>query len=116
MAAGRVSLVAAIQGLRNDVMEAIEAGDGSSVRFEVVAPIELTVEAEVTKAGEGKVSWWVLETGVKRDQRAAVTVKLVLMPRVTTREGGRPATILLEGDEDSPPAGASPVSPELLEG
>lgn len=116
MAAGRVSLVAAIQGLRNDVMEAIEAGDGSSVRFEVVAPIELTVEAEVTTTGEGKVSWWVLETGVKRDQRAAVTVKLTLTPRVTTREGGRPITTLLEGDGESPPVEAGPVSPDLLEG
>ena len=96
----RVSLVAAIEGLRRDVMEAVEAGEGSSVRFEIAAPIEVTLEAEITDSGGGKVSWWLLEGEIKRERRATQTIKLTLKPRVTTRAGGKPSTTLLEGDDE----------------
>jgi len=81
-ASGRVALAAAIQCLRAELMEAMDLGEGEKLRFDVVAPVELTLEATVTANGKGKVSWWLIEADAGVGHAATQTIKLSLDPKV----------------------------------
>lgn len=84
--AAGVPLADAIAGLRSQLIEAMDRGGGSKVAF-LVAPIELTLQAQITAGGHGGVKWWVVEAGGKAERVATQTIKLTLDPRLMTRGG-----------------------------
>jgi hypothetical protein len=87
---GTLGLAVAVQALRKEIQGAMLAGDSEQVRFEL-APIELTLQAVVTKGADGKIGWKILEFGAKYESAVTQTVKLTLNPMVTAAQvvGGR---------------------------
>jgi hypothetical protein len=95
---GWVNLSSAIEALRRDLSTAWWDGQGKRVRFKV-DPVELTVQAGVTKKGTGQagVKWHILTLGGEKSRENAVTqtIKLKLDP-VLYDEHGKP---LPSGDQ-----------------
>jgi hypothetical protein len=74
-----VSLADAIEALRDGLTEAIIRGEDKPMRF-ALEPIELTVEAVVTKDANGRIGWSVLGVGGKYETARTQTVTLKLSP------------------------------------
>ncbi|MCM3487546.1 hypothetical protein M3684_17970 [Kocuria rosea] len=76
---GAVELAGAIQALRDELTEAISQAPPRGVRFGV-GPIELTVEAAVTKnlGGNLGIKWWLLDAGGNASRETMVTQTLTL--------------------------------------
>jgi hypothetical protein len=85
-----IELTEVIGELRRELQEAINAGEGEQLRFEL-GPVELEATVAVEKGGGGgvKVRFWVLELGgdAKAGQVSTHRVKLSLQPRLAG--GGR---------------------------
>ena len=79
-------LADAIDALRAELGDAMVRGEGAGVRFRV-KPVELTVQAVVTKGGDGKIGWGVLAIGGKLESATTQTLKLELEPVVKTETG-----------------------------
>jgi hypothetical protein len=81
-----IELTEVIGELRRELQEAINAGEGEQLRFEL-GPVELEATVAVEKGGGGGV--WVLELGgdAKAGQVSTHRVKLSLQPRLAG--GGR---------------------------
>jgi hypothetical protein len=74
-----VGLAAAITALREELVKAMDTGEGAPVRFRL-APVELTLQVEVTKEASGKIGWSVLGAGASYDAANTQTIKLRLEP------------------------------------
>lgn len=74
-----VDLTEAIEGLRSALMDAVARGVGEGMHFRL-SPVELTLEAVLTKEFNGKIGWKVLEAGGSRESAATQTLKLSLTP------------------------------------
>jgi Trypsin-co-occurring domain 2 len=76
---GWVDLSVAIAALRRDLAAAWWDGENKRIRFKV-EPVELTVEAGVTKKGTGQagVKWHILTLGGERSRENSTTQKLNL--------------------------------------
>ncbi|WP_336217043.1 trypco2 family protein [Nonomuraea sp. LPB2021202275-12-8] len=85
-----LELSTVIKELRNELTKSMESAAGEQLRFGL-GPIELEVTMVVTHeaALNGKVKFWVVETGADAKASGAQThrVKLVLNPEVN---GGSP--------------------------
>lgn len=79
-------LADAIDALRDELGDAMVRGEGAGVRFRV-KPVELTVQAVVTKGGDGKIGWGVVAIGGKLESATTQTLKLQLEPVVKTETG-----------------------------
>lgn len=83
-----LELSTVIRELRAELTKAIESARDEPLRFGI-GPIELEVTMVVTEetAGNGKVKFWVVETGAdaKRSEGGTHRVKLVLTPEVKGR-------------------------------
>src|SRR5690349_14086010 len=79
-------LADAIDALRAELNEAMARGEGAGVRFHV-KPVELTVQAVVTKGGDGRIGWGVLGIGGKLEKATTQILKLQLEPVVKTETG-----------------------------
>ena len=84
--AGALSLSAAIEALRAELSGAMLFGHGVGMQFEL-QPIELTLQVAVSDAGNGKISWTVLELGASRQSTSMQSMKLTLTP-VWKRQDG----------------------------
>jgi hypothetical protein len=95
---GWVNLTVAIAALRRDLAAAWWDGQNNRVRFKV-EPVELTVEAGVTKKGSGQagVKWHILTLGGERSEEKVntQTLKLKLAPVFYDEHGKR----LPDGDQ-----------------
>jgi hypothetical protein len=109
---GWVDLPDAIEGLRAALEAAWRDGLGRQVRFRL-EPVELTVQAGVTRAGKGSagVRWHVLALGGERSRQdmTTQTLKLRLAPVLYGADG----TVLADGDQlvsdrDDPAAAGEP--------
>ncbi len=69
----------AIEALRAGLTTAMERGEGQPMRFEL-EPIELTVQAAVTKDADGKIGWSILGLGGSYSHAQTQTVTLRLTP------------------------------------
>lgn len=69
----------AIEALRAELSASVARGAGKPIQFELEA-IELTVQAVVTKAAEGGLSWKILKAGVSRQRADTHTVRLTVRP------------------------------------
>jgi len=87
---GLVDLHVALEGLRNELQAAWEAGKNEHVRFRV-SDITLTVEAVARREKEAgaKIRWWLVEGGAggKRSGETTQTLVLTLSPGVYDKEG-----------------------------
>lgn len=79
-----IELAELIGHLRAELTDAIHAGTGSDLRFEV-GPVELELSIAVDRATDasGKIRFWVLEMGAdaKRSSTTTQRIKLTLDPR-----------------------------------
>ena len=80
-----IELAEVIGELRRELQQAMRAGEGEPLRFEL-GPVELEATVAVEKAGGGgaKVRFWVLELGgdAKASQTSTQRIKLALQPRL----------------------------------
>lgn len=94
-----VELADLISQLRAELSEALHAGEGSDVRFEL-GPVELEVTVVVAKEAKpgAKVRFWVVEAGADGSASSNTTqrLNLSLEPRQAGQPGQRP---LISGDE-----------------
>ena len=74
-----VDLADAIEALRDGLTEAIARGENKSMRF-ALEPIELDLQAVVTKDANGRIGWSVLGVGGKYETARTQTVTLKLTP------------------------------------
>lgn len=81
-----VGLADAIEALRDGLTEAISRGGSKPMRF-ALEPIELTLQAVVTKDANGKIGWSVLGVGGKYETARTQTVTLKLSPWWTKKDG-----------------------------
>jgi len=81
-----VGLAAAIEALRAELTDAVDRGRDESMQFRV-EPVELTVQAAVTKEANGKIGWSVLGLGGSYDSVATQTLTLRLAPVWKTANG-----------------------------
>ena len=92
-----IELSEVITELRRELQQAMAAGEGQRLRFEL-GPVELEATVAVEKGGGGgiKVRFWVLELGgdAKATQSSTQRIKLALQPRLAS--GGK---AWVEGDE-----------------
>jgi hypothetical protein len=74
-----LGLAEAIEALRSELSAAMDAGATQPMRF-VVEPVELTVQAAVSKDANGKIGWSVLGLGSSVGSATTQTLKLTLTP------------------------------------
>ena len=94
-----IELGEVIGELRRELQQAMDAGAGQPLRFEL-GPVELEATVAVEKGGGGgaKVRFWVIELGgdAKVAQSSTQRIKLALQPRLAS---GR--TPMVAGDEEA---------------
>lgn len=78
-AKGVIGLAQAIESLRAELMNAVEAGKGQPMQF-FLEPIELTAQVAVTKEADGKIGWNLLGIGGSYGSASTQTLKLKLTP------------------------------------
>ena len=74
-----VGLADAIEALRDGLTEAIARGEDKPMRF-ALEPIELTLQAVVSKGADGRIGWSVIGIGGKYENARTQTVTLKLSP------------------------------------
>jgi hypothetical protein len=94
-----IELAEFIDELRCELQQAMHAGKGEPLRFEL-GPVELEATVAVEKGGGGgaKVRFWVIELGgdAKASQASTQRIKLALQPRLAD-SGNTP---WIAGDEE----------------
>jgi len=83
---GVVELAAAIEALRAELTDAVGRGRDEPMQFRV-EPIELTVQAAVTKEANGKIGWSVLGLGGLYESVVTQTLTLRLAPMWKAADG-----------------------------
>jgi Trypsin-co-occurring domain 2 len=81
-----VGLAAAIEALRAELTDAVHRGRNEQMQFGV-EPIELTVQAVVTREADGKIGWSVLGLGGKYEAVTTQTLTLRLAPLWKATDG-----------------------------
>lgn len=96
-----LELAELIGQLRAELTEAMDAGEGADLRFEL-GPVELELTVAVDKEAKpgAKVRFWVIELGadVKAASSSTQQIKLTLDPRRTGQPDHKP---LIAGSEES---------------
>lgn len=88
-----LALAEVIAQLRAELAEAMEAGEGEDLRFQVgPVELELTVALEKAATTGAKVKFWVVESGVdgKFASTSTQKIKVVLDPRRAGHPDERP--------------------------
>lgn len=97
-----VGLAEAVKGIREELAEAVKAGKGEQLRFDV-GPVELEFAVELRRDAEAKagVKVWVVEAGTSGafSRGTTHTLKVVLHPVDT--ETGR--SVRVHDHVDGPP-------------
>jgi hypothetical protein len=97
-----VGLADAVKALRTELMEAVRVGQSEWMRFSL-DPIELTLQAVVTKDANGKIGWKILEFGAKYDAQTTQKITLNLTPQWRLPDGTLTTNFTIAGET---PAGA----------
>lgn len=105
-----VGLGAAVEALRSELSAAMLSGHGEGLLFEL-APVELMVQAVITRDANGKAAWKVLEVGASKGSEVTQTVKLSLIP-VWKRADGTVVRDFLIASRVPVGDGAGPRPPE----
>lgn len=81
-----IGLADAIDALRSELAEAIARGAGQPMRFQV-EPIELAVQAVITKDAGGRIGWGALGVGASYQSATTQTLTLKLKPMWQASDG-----------------------------
>ena len=81
-----VGLADAIDALRAELADAIARGGGQSMRFRV-EPIELVMQAVITKDAGGRIGWGALGVGASYKSASTQTLTLKLKPMWEAPDG-----------------------------
>lgn len=81
-----IGLADAIEALRGEIMAAAVSGEDQAMRFSI-EPVELTIQVAITKEGNGKIGWHVLEAGVMYESVTTQTLTLKLTPLWLQEDG-----------------------------
>ena len=102
-----VGLAEAIEALRTELTQAMASAPLEGVRFRP-GPVELTVEAALTKnfGGKAGIKWWLIEASGEASRGSVVTqtLKISLQPVLLNARGE--AVDLIISDEDNSPTGS----------
>ncbi|MEU8175586.1 trypco2 family protein [Microbispora hainanensis] len=93
-----VELAELIRQLRLELTEAMQAGEGEELRFELgPVEVELTVAVDKEAGSDAKVRFWVVELGAegKVGSQATQRIALTLDPRLR----GQPGRPVISGPE-----------------
>lgn len=80
-------LADAIAALRRELADAMVAGEQDGLKFKP-KPIELTIQAVVTKGGDGRIGWGILGVGGKLESAETHVLKIQLEPVLRTELDG----------------------------
>jgi len=94
-----LQLAEVVANLREELLEAMRAGEGQPLRFELgTVELELTVAVEKEAKPGAKVKFWVLEVGTEARLASTNTQKLkIRLEPVDPARGGRKPMISGEG-------------------
>lgn len=85
-----VPVAQAIEALRSELEEAMDAGEGSRLRFEA-STIDVELQATVTLGAEtgAGVKWWLVDASARgsAERVTTQTIRLTLTPRVVSGDG-----------------------------
>jgi Trypsin-co-occurring domain 2 len=81
-----ITLAAAVEALRRELAEALDAGKDQDIQFGL-EPIDLTVQAAVKKEANGKIGWKILGLGGSYESARTQTLTLRLTPMLKTTTG-----------------------------
>ncbi len=81
-----IGLASAVEALRRELAEALDAGRDQDIQFGL-EPIELTVQAVVSKEANGKIGWQILGLGGAYESARTQTLTLRLTPMLKTAGG-----------------------------
>ncbi len=81
-----VGLSDAVEALRAELTASLQKGATQGLQFGL-EPIELTVQATVTKGVDGGFSWKIIKAGAKYENAQTQTLKLRLIPTWVTADG-----------------------------
>jgi Trypsin-co-occurring domain 2 len=89
MAEEKIRLAQVIQELRDELVEAMDAGEGQRLRFEL-DEVKLEAQMVVTREveGNGGVKFWLLDAGVAAKQQSSRLQKLTLTLKPKMPAGG----------------------------
>lgn len=96
-----IGLSEAIEALREALTAATEKGQGQRMRFRL-EPVELTLQAVVTKDANGKIGWGALGVGGSYESAETQTLRLKLYPLWQTPEGELVDDFLVAHQSDQP--------------
>jgi hypothetical protein len=103
MANATIGLAEAIAGLREQLLAAMNDGQGSPMRFRL-APVELSLQVAVTKGGDGKIGWSVLGVGGSYSSATTQTLVLRLEPLWQQDDGSYTTDFTIAGQSDELPS------------
>ncbi|MFR9726776.1 trypco2 family protein [Streptomyces sp. MS19] len=95
-----IQLAELIAQLRRELADAVAAGDGEPLRFELGSvEVEATVTVDREATADGRVRFWVVETGggARAAHGETQRITLTLQPRLREPDGGY-GSALIAGD------------------
>jgi hypothetical protein len=109
-----IGLADAIEALREALTDAIEQGRSANMQFRV-EPIELTLQAVVTKDANGKIGWAALGVGGTYESARTQTLTLRLRPVWRMSDGNlvEDFTVADQSARDKQHFGPSPNRPPV---
>ena len=106
LANGPLGLAAAVAGLRRELTEAMRAGAGEKVRFELgPVQMEFGLEIERVRGAEGGVKFWVVTLGGKASSTSGATHKVTLELTPKDEHGG-PLGLISDSEPADTPSNA----------
>ncbi len=89
MAKAKIQLAAFVQQLREELTEAMEAGEAEELRFDL-EDIKIEAQVAVTREAQGKggVKLWVLDAGLAGKMHASRLQKVTLSLKPKASSGG----------------------------
>ena len=104
-----VGLAEAIEALRAELVAAMGEGNGKAMQF-ALDPIELTFQTVVTKDGDGKIGWKIIEVGGSYQSQTTQSLTLRLTP-LWRGDNGRLVRDFSIADAQLPDGGSYHVGP-----
>lgn len=94
-------LADAIDALRTELGEAFTHASGEDIRFRL-RRVELTLQAVVTRGGDGRIGWGVLGVGAKLESTATQNLRIELEPVLESGTDSAKRLVVADQDDEAP--------------